>query len=605
MPSEQPFSLFKFPDMFERVFYGSPIPFAISDTDSTILAANDSFCELLHYTRAELVGQRALALGIWQDPQQREEIIQHFNKNSLRLKGTVPLRTKNGEIKDTAASSERIEHAGKIIFVTQFFNLTENLETELQLRKKTEENLRQEKTLVAAILDNANALILVLDAHDCIVLYNKTCETLIGRKLADVVGKNIFALKLVPPDEQPSLLERYQQFKSTRTKKFYYENSWISPTGERHQIGWSSAIIPDEDGLLKFIVSIGIDLTDNKNLQLRLQTSEARYQKLFMELPLSTLEIDQRQTDGKMVIKNANRKACRMYGVNLSNAQPLLLEQIFAEPHTADVEKIATAAAEVNGSNIIKSVHRHANGDLFPVRITVAINPDPASHFLLVIEDNSAEANLRSEDQAITQERERIAREIHDGIAQDLASLRIRANYWLMLLDKDPEKLRPEIAFLQQQLAVNIQEVRRSIFALRPLVLEEKGFLAAIQEYIHEFAELNHIQVQTLIAQDMPALSEEVELSVFRIIQEGLNNIAKHTQADHVCVKMECLPDHHLYLEIRDNGQGFDTHLLKANTHPEHLGIAMIKERVLEKDGKFELISIINQGTTLIIQIPV
>ncbi len=93
----------------------------------------------------------------------------------------------------------------------------------------------------------------------------------------------------------------------------------------------------------------------------------------------------------------------------------------------------------------------------------------------------TAERNRRSEEEAIAEERRRIAREIHDGIAQDLAFIRLRTSKWRRMIESEPERLHGEFDLLRDLLGKNIQEVRRSIFALRPAALDELGFFPAVE----------------------------------------------------------------------------------------------------------------------------
>src|SRR5690606_35083181 len=92
-------------------------------------------------------------------------------------------------------------------------------------------------------------------------------------------------------------------------------------------------------------------------------------------------------------------------------------------------------------------------------------------------------------EQAITEERTRIARDLHDGVAQSLAFLRMRVDLWEDWLESEPEQLREEFATVKATLRHQIEELRRAIFALRPIELTQLGFTGALRRFVTEFAE--------------------------------------------------------------------------------------------------------------------
>jgi two-component system, sensor histidine kinase and response regulator len=210
----------------------------------------------------------------------------------------------------------------------------------------------------------------------------------------------------------------------------------------------------------------------------------------------------------------------------------------------------------------------------------------------------------RSEELSILKERKRIAQEIHDGIAQDLASLRMRVDYWKCLLEQSPHDLNEEFNFWQKQLDEDILEVRRSIFALRPPALDEIGFFPAISSHIKQFGNLNHLTIYLSLPDSLPNLAKDLEHSLYRIIQECLNNIAKHSKANKVWISFRNDAEKNILVQIQDDGIGFDVHSLKNARSEGHLGISQMKDRVLEYKGKFKISSKINQGTLIQISIP-
>ena len=478
------------------------------------------------------------------------------------------------------------------------------LSDEINRRIKVQDKLTEEHNLISTILNNANALIVVLDQEGRIITFNQFCETLTGLKSRDVKGKYLFDLNLIPPDELTPLQEFYDEFKNnSNATKFYYENSWIGQDTRNHLIGWSAAAINGINSKMEFMVFLGLDLTENRNLRESLRTSEEKYRELFLNLPISTLEVA--FENGKLLVVDANYQALQTYGKLIDLASKSFIGKIFAPDRKKDIETIIKQSNHMTRL-AFESNHIRSNGETFPVRINISFELDlPSSHFILVIEDITSEKNRRSQEIAISDERARMAREIHDGIAQDLASLKMRSYSWKDLIVQAPQALNAEIDFLQKLVDNEIQEVRRSIFALRPLSLEKESFLRSITTYVKDFGELNRISSHLLIRDGMPNLAEELELGMFRMIQESLNNVAKYSKAKNVWVDFKINPDKSITFEIRDDGIGFNIEDLKQMPHHGHFGLSQMQERVREHQGKFEIASAENTGVTIRIILPI
>ena len=212
----------------------------------------------------------------------------------------------------------------------------------------------------------------------------------------------------------------------------------------------------------------------------------------------------------------------------------------------------------------------------------------------------NAQAYLRAEELAIHEERTRIAREIHDGIAQALAFMALKLDLVTKLLDRDPERAREELAVVRQTLRAQIREVRRSIFALRPIDLERYGFVESVRRYTQAFAEQAGFRAEVEVEGE-PELSQASELALFRVLQEALNNVAKHAKARRVRVRLVALRPKGARLVVEDDGVGFD-----PETAPKegHFGLAQMRERVQARGGRFLVESRPGEGTRVVAEVP-
>lgn len=216
----------------------------------------------------------------------------------------------------------------------------------------------------------------------------------------------------------------------------------------------------------------------------------------------------------------------------------------------------------------------------------------------------NARAYLQSEELAIAEERARIAREIHDGVAQTLAFSALKLDLVSRLLDKDNGKAQTELQLTKDTLRETIKEVRRSIFALRPIDLERHGFIETIRQYCKDYGEQNDIQVDLCI-ETIAELSAKNEAVLFRIFQEAMHNVAKHAGATDVAVDVGMTSENQAYIRVHDNGLGFDIEKISDRvTSAGGLGLKQMKERVESREGKFSITSIPEQGTQVYASVP-
>lgn len=200
----------------------------------------------------------------------------------------------------------------------------------------------------------------------------------------------------------------------------------------------------------------------------------------------------------------------------------------------------------------------------------------------------NARAYLQSEELAISEERARIAREIHDGVAQSLASSALKLDLVARLIDT-PDKALEQLEQAKRAIRESIREVRRSIFALRPIDLERHGFVETIRRYSHDFGQQNDIDVSVTVG-DLPQLTVKSEAVLFRIFQEAMNNVAKHARARQVSVSLGTDEAARAFVEVCDDGVGFDAlHVSDRVTSAGGLGLKQMRERIEGRGGVFTI----------------
>lgn len=201
------------------------------------------------------------------------------------------------------------------------------------------------------------------------------------------------------------------------------------------------------------------------------------------------------------------------------------------------------------------------------------------------------------------EERKRVAREIHDGPAQSMANIVMRAEFCLKLLELNPSMVSGELISLQQVVRQSLQEVRKIIFDLRPMVLDDLGLVPAIKRYVEEYKNRYDLQVELVFFGQERRFDTSLEVAVFRIIQEALNNITKHANARHVIIKIELLSVR-INVYIKDNGCGFETNSLKPGNSGSGYGLMGMRERVQLLKGSINITSAPGKGTEINFWVP-
>lgn len=202
--------------------------------------------------------------------------------------------------------------------------------------------------------------------------------------------------------------------------------------------------------------------------------------------------------------------------------------------------------------------------------------------------------------QAQEEERRRVAREIHDGPAQSMANVVFRAEVCERLVDIDIERAKTELRDLREQVRSCLKETRKIIFDLRPMTLDDLGLAPTVKRFLDTMKERSGIAVDIRIIGEEKRLDSYVEIGLFRIIQEALNNVDKHAEADNVRVVIE-FRSGFVSAVVEDDGKGFDNAEHVGN---ENFGLLGMRERMHSLGGELAIKSQTGQGTKVLIKVP-
>jgi two-component system sensor histidine kinase DegS len=203
--------------------------------------------------------------------------------------------------------------------------------------------------------------------------------------------------------------------------------------------------------------------------------------------------------------------------------------------------------------------------------------------------------------EAQEEERKRLSREIHDGPAQMMANVLLRSD----LIERTYREKGPELAFqeiksLKEMVRDALTEVRRIIYDLRPMALDDLGLVPTLKKYIETTEDYNKgTKLYFQSNGNEVRLPSNYETAIFRLVQEAITNAVRHGKASKIEVKVEWLKNH-VTLIVKDNGSGFDQSIVKNQS----FGLLGMKERIELVDGEFFINSSPGNGTVLMFQIP-
>lgn len=231
-------------------------------------------------------------------------------------------------------------------------------------------------------------------------------------------------------------------------------------------------------------------------------------------------------------------------------------------------------------------VHRYLTGDLSQVSKMVEQAQQSQELGLKVIQAQEAE-------------RKRVAREIHDGPAQMLANLLLQTEIIERACQKGlHDEAKDEIRVLKRNASETLADLRRIIFDLRPMALDDLGLLPTLHKYVEKIKADHALEIELNIRGEEPVLPSPMTVALFRLAQEAMTNVLKHAEATEMRIQLEFAPNA-IHMVIQDNGKGFDP-IEKG----DGFGLLGMKERVKLLEGTISIESRAGGGTRVKIHIP-
>lgn len=278
--------------------------------------------------------------------------------------------------------------------------------------------------------------------------------------------------------------------------------------------------------------------------------------------------------------------------------QPVLANDAESDPRYLKDANLPETRAELViplqvGENIIGTLDvQSATRNAFS-RDDILVLQSLADQIAIAIEN--ARLYNRSHELATMEERNRLARDLHDSVTQTLYSLSLLSEGWRQLIrDGEEPRVEERLGKVSEITSQALKEMRLLIHQLRPPALEKEGLIGALRQRLDAVEYRAGVDAR-LVMDDLVELPAEVEECFYYVAQEALNNALKHAAATKVAVGLN-VQDGHATLKVSDNGRGFD---LTESIQHGGLGLHSMRERVERLGGQLELVSLLGNGTTL------
>jgi two-component system sensor histidine kinase DegS len=201
-------------------------------------------------------------------------------------------------------------------------------------------------------------------------------------------------------------------------------------------------------------------------------------------------------------------------------------------------------------------------------------------------------------------EKQRLARLMHDGPAQLLTNVILQAEICQRLLDSDPARARVELENLKAEVNKTFQRTRTFIADLRPMMLDDLGLVPTLRRYVRTWSEETGIEAEFTASGGEQRLPPYAEVTIFRVVQEALENAGKHANPSRVQVSLR-LDGRVVHALVEDDGSGFDVQETLASVAEQRtIGLALIQDRAQMLGGTLDIDSVIGRGTRVLLEIP-
>lgn len=384
-----------------------------------------------------------------------------------------------------------------------------------------------------------------------------------------------------------------------------------------NQRGKNSQIVLT-DGVNKLVhqlqvhqIELEIQNEELRATQANLEELRSKYFDLYDLAPVGYFTIDKNG-----LILEANLTGADLLGVERKRLIKNALIRFVARDFRDQFYRHRKEVLQLRGVQTCVLKFRKKDGTQFHAQVeSVAVEDDKGlfNHQRTVVVDinerKEAEENIRRLSQEVLRAQEvahqKIASDLHDHLAQNLSGLKIGLDKLFSDELTIPDEIKHRVSNQSQLVEQMIESVRQMAYDLHPASLEDLGLVSTVRQYCEDFGERNGLESHFFSAGlDQEQLDFDTKIALYRLVQEALENIKKHAAASQFTVRMS-KPPGYIRLSIEDNGKGFDVaKRLPQAFRERRMGLWGMKQRVAYLRGEFEINSLPQEGTRVLIKIP-
>ncbi len=574
--------------LFAHVFHGSPVAMSINALpDGRYVDVNDAFTRLLGYSREELIGQRAIDLGIV-TPQRREPLIHDLLSAGSLGRASQSLCDRSGQTHEVLVSAQLEEHEGQLYTVAIIQDLTDY--------HRTQDALRASEARFRLFFDSVPLPVWVFDMETLRILdANPAACAVYGYTLDEL--RALTVLDIRPPSEQDAFRAHIAAI-----------DRWPGANGVWRHL--------KKDGTPMDVAITGYTLELGGR---RVRLSVLR--DITHELAAERARVDSERR--LQIITNLSTDG--IWELNVATQELTVNEafrQMFGAPEPdrpfADWWRRRVHADDV--AAVLRSLEELARGGATWATEFRLLRRDDTRYATVlarghVIRDRAGAVTrvigalvdisrpmevIEAATQAALEERQRLARDLHDSVTQSLYSITLLAEVARRFARVgDAAATQEQIIRLGELSQQCLREMRLLVYELRPAMVEESGLVGALRQRLEAVEQRSGVGVN-LHADDDRAIPLAVQNELFRVAEEALNNALKHAHASRLTVELHTTAEE-VTLAIADNGRGFDPDLARVSGGQ---GLGNMRERVARLGGRFQIDSALGRATTIHVRLP-
>ncbi|NVM57185.1 MAG: response regulator [Desulfobacterales bacterium] len=383
------------------------------------------------------------------------------------------------------------------------------------------------------------------------------------------------------------------------------------------KLGAADYLVKSVD-FFSLLPSVINQVVGERKLKESFEESKKRFKQIFAESPIG-IEL----YDSNSLLIDLNKSCLDIFGI--ADAADVIGFELFADQNVASKFKDRVAKGETVRYEVafdfeeIKKRKLYKTTKSGTIHLDVLITPlamgdaPGALGYLVQIQDITARKLAEEHVRSLTgelmkaqeNERQRLSRDLHDHVAQDLFTIKIGLDTFFDDQPESPLEIRKRVSELSKMIHGTITAVRELAYGLRPTSLDHLGLAQTVLRHCEEFSAKTGVKVDFFAAGiDDLQLDFDTKITLYRLIQEGLNNVKNHADASRVTIKLVAsFPN--IILRIEDNGKGFDVlDRLIASIRERRMGLRSMDERVGLLNGKMRIESRPMQGTKILIEVP-